>query len=48
MSIDDQVTLELLEYQLKRTQGRYDLHRTAILADRIERLQEAINLIKNQ
>ena len=47
MSTADKATLETLEYQLKRAQGRYDLHRTVLLADRIERLQDAINFIKN-
>ena len=39
-------TLEVLEYQLKRAQGRYELHRTVMLKDRIKRLQESINFIK--
>ena len=39
-------TLEVLEYQLKRAQGRYELHRTVMLSDRINRLKEAINFIK--
>ena len=39
-------TLEVLEFQLKRTQGRFALHRTVMLQERIERLKEAIAFIK--
>ncbi len=42
----NQATLEVLEYQLNRAEGRYALHRTVMLQDRIERLKEAINFIK--
>jgi len=42
----NQATLEVLKYQLNRAKGRYDLHRTVMLQDRINRLKEAINFIE--
>ena len=39
-------TLEVLEYQLKRAQGRFAVSRTVMLGDRIKRLEETIRFVK--
>jgi len=46
MSTANQATLNNLEFLLKRAQGRFELHKTAMLQERIERLEDAIQFIK--
>ena len=48
MTPQDHATLEDLEFKLQRTKARYELYRTSILEERIERLEEAIAFVKRE
>lgn len=48
MSKEDRATIAVLEEQLNRAIGRWEMHRTLILEARILRLKEAIAFIKGE